>query len=133
MATNQVQIRIIGGGRDRRGKHLLQEGRVRDGQVIWTSEENAKAYIKQGIAEYMGGGDVGPNERSTAGPTETKPSRPTQRKSSQDGRAGQSTDSARSNASAQAGQSSASGAAQASQPSSAGSSGRGGYRPRDAE
>jgi hypothetical protein len=108
----QVQVRVKGDPNDRKARHILAEGRVRPGQTFWTSEQNAKAYIQQGIAEYVGG--VGPDERQRAGPQERKPARAEAGKSSAVGQAGQSTDLARSSQSATAAQSSASRAGPAS-------------------
>lgn len=60
MAGNEpVQVRI-------KGRHIIQEGRVRDGDVIWTTQANAKAYIDQGVAEPV-------LQQKKPGPSETKP------------------------------------------------------------
>lgn len=63
--NDPVQIRI-------KGRHIIQEGRVRDGQVIWAKRENAELYIKQGIAEPALGAIAGPSETKPAGPSETQ-------------------------------------------------------------
>lgn len=69
-----VQIRI-------KGRHIIQEGRVRDGQVIWAKRENAEIYIQQGIAEPALG-RAAPSESKPAGPGSTKPASGAEKKSS---------------------------------------------------
>lgn len=90
MADDIVQVRI-------KGRHIIQEGRVRDGQVIWTTPKRGKQYIDLGIAEAVMA-STGPTETKPAGPSETKPAGGAEKKSSGVETATPSTDSAKSSA-----------------------------------
>ena len=58
-SKDQVQIRIT-----KPGKHFIAEGYVRQGQVLWVSQDTADRYInKEGLAEPAA---------AQAGPTEFK-------------------------------------------------------------
>lgn len=114
--ADQIQLRS-------KGRHIIAEGRMRDGSTFWTSPANARLYIDQGIAEPVGSG---PAETQRAGPTETKPAEPAEKKSSAAAPDGLSTGSAKSSGSATtAAPSSASPGGQASRGSTARSSKRG--------
>ena len=105
--NDRVQVRITAPG-----KHMIPEGYVRQGQVLWVSSANAENYInKFKIAEPVGAG---------IGPSETKPTEAAEKKVSVGGnQAGRSTDSVKSNEPGQE-QSSVSPPAQASTVTGAG-------------
>ena len=88
--NDDVQLRIIA-----RGKHFLEEGYLRLGQVFWAKPKNAEAYIRMNLAEYA------------AGPSEGKPSGPQEKKLSETGPDSQSTDMQKSSPNGQVSQSSA--------------------------
>lgn len=116
MADELVQIRI-------KGRHIIQEGRMRDGQTPWVTRQRAKQYIDLGIAEPFFPANPGPSETKPAGPSETKPAGGAEKKSSAAETDTHSTDSARSSeALGQDASSSASAADPASQASSSGTS-----------
>ena len=88
--NDRVQVRITAPG-----KHMIPEGYVRQGQVLWVSSANAENYInKFKIAEPVGAGiDI-----QDVGPSETKPAEAAEKKESVGGnQAGRSTDLATSN------------------------------------
>lgn len=85
------------------GRVILPEGAFARGDIVWTTENNARHYIEQKIAKVLGKiiqPGAGPTEVKPAGPSEVKKSLP----ADPDGR---STDSAASSAPGQAEPSSA--------------------------
>lgn len=129
--ADPVQVRVKKGPEHlRQPRHILAEGKVQGGDVFWTTPENARAYIDQGIVEFVG---AAPGEARRAGPAESKPTGPAEKKSFAAGTDGPSTDSASSSQSATAAPSSASPEDPASQPSNARGLRRGGRGPKTGE